>query len=230
MQTNFKNIYLNVNQNFSISKFIKKNLNISFLIFITAILLLSLYISNNIANELKIKEETFRVHVVANSDSYEDQLIKCIIADDISYYLDNTLNIDTLSTKEEVINLLKTNNDDILTLVNSTLKEMNLNYSSTINIGSIYYDEKKESLNYTMNEGVYDSLEIVLGSGNGKNFWNLVFPNENNIEKLKALENILPGISNIYENEKSEIENINITEENISIVDLDIANFFNTLF
>ena len=50
-----------------------------------------------------------------------------------------------------------------------------------------------------MNEGTYKSVEIILGDGTGKNFWTLICPNENNIQNLKCYDSILPGISNIFE-------------------------------
>jgi hypothetical protein len=49
-----------------------------------------------------------------------------------------------------------------------------------------------------MYSGTYDSACIILGEGNGKNIWTMIFPNEKTISKIKELETILPGISNIY--------------------------------
>jgi hypothetical protein len=58
-----------------------------------------------------------------------------------------------------------------------------------------------------MEEGSYDSLQILLGKAEGKNYWNLLFPNKDDIQNLAGLENILPGISDIYsENE----DNVNV--------------------
>ena len=56
-----------------------------------------------------------------------------------------------------------------------------------------------------MYSGTYDSASVILGSGNGKNIWSIIFPNDSTIEKIKDLDTIIPGISNIY-NHDEEIE------------------------
>ena len=56
-----------------------------------------------------------------------------------------------------------------------------------------------------MDKGYYNSLKIVLGDGNGKNFWNFIAPNKENLEKLKQYETILPNINKIYDNDYNTI-------------------------
>ena len=58
-----------------------------------------------------------------------------------------------------------------------------------------------------MNKGLYNSIKITLGKGEGKNFWSFIAPNKENLQKLKDYENILPGINNLY-------NNFNISEVN----------------
>ena len=180
-------------------KKIINNLSIPLFIAVLSLLILSIYISLGLYNKYIIKTSTFRLHVVSNSDSYEDKLIKTIISNDLEEYLNTSLNISSLSSKKEIIQTIDNNKEIILENVNSKLKENNVNYTATLKLGSIYYNEKKENLFYTMEKGTYDSLQIVLGDGNGKNFWNLIFPNKENIDKLKDLNTILPNISNIYD-------------------------------
>jgi hypothetical protein len=84
-----------------------------------------------------------------------------------------------------------------------------------MNVGKIKYTEK-ENLNLDMESGVYDSVQIVLGKGEGKNFWTLISPNEENLNKIKEFNTILPGIKNIF-NDTSILDNtnkINIENEN----------------
>jgi len=176
-----------------------KNINIPLTICIFSIILLSLYTSIGLYNKTKANDNYFRLHVVANSDSTDDQIIKLKIANKIEKYINNLLNKQDI-TKQEVYNTIYTNMDKILLISNNELKENNINYMSQAKLGRINYEEK-ENIYTTMDEGTYDSVQILLGDAKGKNYWNLIFPNKENIKNLEGLENILPGISDLYSDE-----------------------------
>lgn len=144
-----------------------------------------------------------RLHVVANSDNISDQITKLKVNENIKNYISN-LNLDNLSN-EEILNVLKNNSNEILNIANDTLKSNNINYTASLQIGKIMYDEKDSSLVH-MDKGVFESAKIILGNGNGKNIWSFICPSNENISKLKNYETIMPGISNIYEY-NYEIEN-----------------------
>ena len=193
-------ININIIKNNKFKKIIKA-LSFPMIIGIISMLFLSSYILFNVLNQAKLQNKTFRLHVVSNSNTYEDQLIKCIISNELENYLNTNFNISTINNKSELINVLDTNSNTILNFVNSKLQEKNINYYAKLKLGNIHYNDTKENFFYTMEKGNYDSLQIVLGKGNGKNFWNLIFPNEENIDSLKELNTILPGINNIYNKE-----------------------------
>ena len=190
------------------NKFKKILENISLPLFITilSLLILSIYTFLGLYNKYQIKSSSFRLHVVSNSNSYEDKLVKTIISNDLENYLNNTLNINSLNSKTKVIQVINNNKEYILQSINTKLKNENKPYIATLKLGSIYYDKPKENILYTMEKGNYDSLQIILGDGNGENFWNLIFPNKENIDELNKLNTILPGISNIYNNSNDDIE------------------------
>ena len=83
--------------------------------------------------------------------------------------------------------------------------------------------EEKQSILSDMPSGTYDSVKLILGKGDGKNIWSLVFPNEENIQNLKNYETILPGISSIYDNNQLIKKDITYS---IKIVEV-FNNFFN---
>jgi stage II sporulation protein R len=198
---NLKNKILNIIINFK-----------TIYIFIFSIVILNTVIVVNLYSKEKSKEDIFRLHVVANSNSTDDQIVKLKISDKIENYIKN--NISNISNKDELVTALKNNSNSILELANNTLKENNKDYSSTLKIGKIDYDNKY-SLNLDMEAGNYYSIQLVLGDGNGKNFWSLIFPNKNNIKNLKSYETILPNLSNIYSEEDDEETEENNNEEKI---------------
>lgn len=186
-----------------------KGLNIPLIICTFSIILLSLYTSVKLYNKNKIAEDSFRLHVVANSNSIADQIIKLKVANKIENYINTLINKQDI-TKQEVYNTIHNNMNEILSISNNELKENNIDYTSNAKLGKIYYEEKENIYN-TMEEGSYDSIQILLGKAEGKNYWNLVFPNKNNIKNLEGLENVLPGISSIYEDEEVETSDVDKT-------------------
>lgn len=171
------------------NKIFKKNFHI--FIFLFSFIILNLYIGFKFVNKINYTDNFIRLHVVANSNSSMDQIDKFKVNEKVNEYI-NSLNIPKNTSKEDIINILSNKSNDILNIANSTS-----NYDSTLKIGKIKYDEKK-SITSDMPSGTYDSVQIILGKGEGKNIWSLIFPNENNFENIKNYETIMPGINSLY--------------------------------
>ncbi len=182
---------------------------------ILLVILLNTYLTIKLYRGYVLKEDIFRLHVVANSNNISDQITKLKISKKIENYIDS-LNIDNqINEKQDYINEIKSHMSNILAISDNTLKENNLDYTAYAKLGNISYDQK-EAANISMEQGNYDSLEIILGKGEGKNFWSIIFPNENNIEKLESLNTILPGITYIYD-DASYSENKDNNENNSKV-------------
>lgn len=100
--------------------------------------------------------------------------------------------------------------NNILNTINTELKNENVTYLASAKLGTISYEEKINE-NYDMPAGNYDSLQIILGDGKGKNIWSLLFPNKDDIQNLSGLETILPGISSLYGENTNSDNNQDIT-------------------
>lgn len=177
-----------------------KQKHITFFIAIFSFILLNTLVAFNIYKTKFISKDIFRLHVVANSNSIEDQIIKLKAESKIKEYISNF----NINNKNELKNEIEKNKDEILQIANNTICENYKNYTSSIKIGKISYD-KKDNMQTQMYSGTYDSASVILGSGNGKNIWSIIFPNDKTIEKIKELDTIIPGISNIY-NHNEEFE------------------------
>lgn len=173
--------------------------NLPFSICIFSVIFLSLYISIGLYKKYVIQENTFRLHVVANSNSTQDQIVKLKIANKLENYINSLINSNELD-KKDIYTKLSNNINNILDISNDELKSNDFNYTSSVKLGKIKYTER-ENIYVDMSNGTYDSIEILLGKAEGKNYWNLLFPNKDNISNLEGLENILPGISDLYTNE-----------------------------
>ena len=171
-----------------------KQKHITLFIAIFSFILLNTIIGFKMFKTQYISKDILRLHVVANSNSIDDQITKLKVESKLNNYISSI----SYKNKEELIEKLKSNKDNILKLSDSTLKENNKTYTSKLKIGKISYD-KKQNMTLDMYAGTYDSVCLVLGDGAGKNIWSIIFPNEQTIDKIKELDTILPGISSIYE-------------------------------
>lgn len=135
-------------------------------IFIYAISYVSA-VSNNIANGV------FRLHVIANSDSPEDQNLKYIVRDELIKYM-NTLAKDC-NSKQEVIEIAKNNISNFENIAKKTIKDNGFNYNVTVEIGNFDFPTKTYG-DITLPAGTYDSLKIKIGKSEGQNWWCVMFP------------------------------------------------------
>ncbi|MDO4283555.1 MAG: stage II sporulation protein R [Clostridia bacterium] len=181
----------------------KKKINSSLLLFLFSVIVLNTYILINIHLKESKKENIFRLHVVANSNSLKDQITKLKVETEVEKYL-NSIHY---TNHDHIYDILNSNASHILEISNHILRQENLNYSSKLDIGKIYYDEK-ESMQYDMEKGTYNSARIILGDGDGKNIWTIIFPNKDTIKSIETLDTVLPGIKNLFEQEELEDENI----------------------
>lgn len=142
-------------------------------IFIIGTIILIIFCSNIKASSSIIPDEAIRLRVLANSNNEYDQQIKLQVKDQIQLDLYNLLK----ETKgiEEARKIIEENLPNISNSVRKVLEQENYNQDFTINFGYNYFPEK-EYKGITYEEGYYESLLITLGSGEGDNWWCVLFP------------------------------------------------------
>ena len=148
-----------------------KRFLIIFLLFLVYILLSVFSYSNAVSTD--ISNSVFRLHVIANSDSPEDQNLKYIVRDAVTEFIkDITKNS---NSKEEVIRIAKNNLDKLELIALNTIKEQGYNYSVKISIGNFSFPTKNYG-DITLPAGFYDALKIEIGNAEGQNWWCVMFP------------------------------------------------------
>ena len=112
-------------------------------IFIIFLFLLFIFISshsyaNSVFNNLS--SNIFRLHIVANSDTTEDQELKLKVRDNIIKYLkEKTINC---KNKQEVIEVTAQNIKELQKIAIETIKENGYDYNVTLEIGNFYFPTK----------------------------------------------------------------------------------------
>lgn len=150
--------------------FFKRFLILIFLLFIYTIIYAVSYVNAVSSN---IESSVFRLHVIANSDSKEDQDLKYIVRDNILTYINEISK--NASTKEEVIEIARNNIDTIKQIAQETVYENGYNYSVNIKIGNFAFPTKQYG-DISLPAGFYDALRVEIGSASGQNWWCVMFP------------------------------------------------------
>jgi len=120
-----------------------------------------------------INKNLFRLHVIANSDSPADQTVKLKVRNTVIDYLkEKEKNITDI---EEFKKVLIKNKEELTKVVNNTLKQYGMDYTAVLKIG-VYDFPEKIYYGVTVDEGKYEALRIILGKGEGKNWWCVLFP------------------------------------------------------
>ena len=166
-----------------------KKLLIVFILFLLYFIFNSISYSYSISNDLE--ENLFRLHIIANSDSEEDQNLKLFIRDNVINYLKNY----QFSNKTELITFLKTHENELHQVIQTAINQKGYNYNFTIEIGNSFFPQKKYE-NIILPSGYYDGLKIKIGKAEGKNWWCVLFPpmcliNESTCELPEESELIL---------------------------------------
>ena len=120
-----------------------------------------------------IRENTLRLHIMADSNSEKAQKVKLYIRDFVLNKYGNQLaNSENLnSAKENTANLLYDMESDI----NAELNKMGEHYKAKCELCNMYFSTRYYD-NFTMAAGEYDALRITLGKGEGKNWWCVMYP------------------------------------------------------
>ena len=121
-----------------------------------------------------IADKVLRFHVLANSNSPEDQAVKLKVRDAVGTYLEPLL--ENSQTKESCKSIVSENLEQIVEIANETLLENGYDYGATAQISSTDFPEKTYG-SYTFPSGTYDALNITLGRGGGHNWWCVLYPN-----------------------------------------------------
>lgn len=120
-----------------------------------------------------VRESCFRLHIIANSNTDEDQSLKLLVRDSV---LQNTKDIfNSAQNKDEAVLLCKENISEIEKISNSVIKENGYDYKIKIEVGKSFFPTRTYE-NYTLPAGKYDALRIIIGNGEGKNWWCVMFP------------------------------------------------------
>lgn len=120
-----------------------------------------------------LPENVVRLHVVANSDSEEDQSVKLLVRDAV---LEEAAKwYGGAQSMEEASSQLCTHLQSLGKTARTTLAENGMEYSAKVEMTEMYFSTRDYGT-FRLPAGRYRTLRVTLGEGQGKNWWCVVFP------------------------------------------------------
>ena len=138
---------------------------------------------NRILNYDEVKGSLIRFHVIANSDDEEDQQLKLKVKNKVIEYLYPFLN-DSKSL-DESRQIIKDKMQDVKKLAGQVIKDNNYEYRIQAELSRENFPDKSYG-NITLPQGNYEAFRIIIGDGQGRNWWCVMFPPLCFVDESKA--------------------------------------------
>lgn len=121
----------------------------------------------------KVRGEVVRLHILANSDSEADQAVKLLVRDAL---LDSGSELFSGEvTAANAADRLSANADKLKAAAEKVLHDNGFDYGADIRLVNEYFTTRAYE-GFTLPAGRYTAVKVVLGSGEGHNWWCVMFP------------------------------------------------------
>lgn len=125
------------------------------------------------ASEGALAGQVLRLHVVANSDSEEDQALKLLARDTVLELASQLL--DGVSDRAQAEEILSAHLDELAQAGAEALAAQGCSDPVTAEIADQWFPTR-EYATFSLPAGQYRALRITIGAGAGRNWWCVVFP------------------------------------------------------
>lgn len=132
-------------------------------LFLSVIIALIVVFSWGVVSEstlFDISSDIVRLHIIANSNSKEDQSLKLKVRDRL-------LNENFKDLKHDLNKIEEVCQEEIL--------KNGYDYKVTADYGKFYFPNKTYD-NITLPAGDYDAIKVIIGQGRGENWWCVMYP------------------------------------------------------
>ena len=123
--------------------------------------------------DAEIYSDTLRLHILAASDSDEDQALKLRVRDGI--LAEYSAQLSEVTDLEDARATLEARLSDIVATAERIVAEAGYDYTVTASLGEEWYDTRDYG-ELSLPRGVYTSLIIKIGEGQGRNWWCVMYP------------------------------------------------------
>lgn len=152
----------------------RKELFLSFSCFFLAFLLIIVWnTKKEEALAARIAPEIIRFHVLAESNRPDDQELKLQVRNFFLSHLYEGLGEDV--DKEMTLKYIQDNKETLEQKTENFIASVGYQYTASVEICQDYFPQKTYG-DYTFPCGTYDAVKVIIGSGNGRNWWCVLYP------------------------------------------------------
>ena len=131
------------------------------------------FVINKETDVNSFKDQIIRFHIKANSDEKEDQALKLRIRDELLKEMG--AKFEKSNSIEETREIVEDNIDNIKYITEAMIKEEGKDFPVDVSLGNRNFPTRKYG-DITFPSGEYETLQITIGEGKGKNWWCVMFP------------------------------------------------------
>lgn len=190
-----------------------------------------------------ISSKIIRFHVIANSDGELDQNLKLKVRDEVLKYIQPLLkdSYDINQSRE----ILKEKDEKIIEIAKKVIAENGYDYKVETTLTKENFPVKTYG-NITLPQGEYEAYRIIIGSGEGHNWWCVMFPpicfvditkgevayeeTEKEMGRVLSEEELRMIENKIDLSEDEKVKILDTTEDNEVVVKFKIGEMFKSLF
>jgi len=142
-------------------------------IFFLAVMVAAVWTGGLVADSQQLRQELLRLHVVGASDAPEDQEVKLRVRDSVLATLEQGMA--DVQDVDQAVEYVQTMIPKLTQTANRVLEEYGFTDTVSISIGEEEFPARDYET-FRLPSGIYKALRIVIGEGEGQNWWCVVFP------------------------------------------------------
>lgn len=131
----------------------------------------------------RIAPSILRFHVLANSDSSEDQAMKLEVKDFLLEKIRTEAGEN--AGKQELCQYLTEHRNDLEEKAGELIRSRGFSYGASIRLETCEFPARTYG-DMTFPAGTYEAVRVLLGEGQGKNFWCVLYPSLCYTDSLQA--------------------------------------------
>lgn len=155
-----------------------------------------------------LAQEVLRFHVLANSDSDDDQELKLEVRDAVLAYMDE--NMPEEDSADAAKEWARAHTDELEAVSRRTVEEAGVKYPVSAAVTTCWFPDKSYG-DITFPAGNYEALRIEIGAAEGHNWWCVLYPGLCFMDTVNAV---------VPDEGKQKLKNV-LTEEEYSRVTAD---------
>ena len=149
-----------------------------------------------------LEENVLRLHILANSNSIDDQALKLKVRNRVLEYATEILD-ESGASLEETEAAVAAHLEDFAAVADEIVTEAGYDYSVTVELTEMDFEDRTYD-NLIMPAGTYDTLRISIGEAAGENWWCVMYP---------AL--CIPSASEVKTDDETEASAFSDTEQDL---------------